>query len=379
MRELLLTLGTLFLVANAAADARTLQVGSGKKYKTPCQAFESARNGDIIEIDAAGKYDGDVCTITANNLVIRGVNGRPRIDAAGKDAQGKAIWVIAGNNTTVENIELSGCRVEDENGAGIRQEGTNLTVRNCYFHDNENGILSGKSADSEMLVENSEFARNGHGDGYSHNIYIGNVRKFTLRYCYFHNARGGHLVKSRAGENYILYNRLTDEAGSSYEVDLPNGGIAYVIGNLIQQSPTPDNSSLLAFGEEGPVTNSQLYVINNTFVNDYSTGLFVQVSRAVTRASVIVNNIFAGPGQICSQRNAIMSGNFSGGDPMFADRSNYDYRLKAGSPCLNSGTKSDPEVPILDSLMPKEQYVHPCRSEPRPVAGPIDIGAYETR
>ena len=122
------------------AYSRTLYVGARAEYRTPCQAFKNAQDGDIIEIDAAGIYSGDVCRISANNLRIRGVNGRARIDAAGRDSEGKAIWVIGGNNAVIENIELSGCRVRDRNGAGIRQEGINLTVRNCYFHDNEDGI-----------------------------------------------------------------------------------------------------------------------------------------------------------------------------------------------------------------------------------------------
>ena len=61
-------------------------------------------------------------------------------------------------NIVIDNIELSGCRVLDKNGAGIRQEGSNLTIRNCYFHDNENGILSGKNPASEILIEKAEFA-----------------------------------------------------------------------------------------------------------------------------------------------------------------------------------------------------------------------------
>ena len=28
-------------------------------------------------------------------------------------------------------------------------------------------------------------------------------------------------------------------------------------------------------------------------------------------------------------------------------------------------------------LTPIEQYVHPCKSEPRPVAGALDIGAFQ--
>ena len=51
----------------------------------------------------------------------------------GKSAESKAIWVIKGNNCRVENIEFSNCRVPDNNGAGIRMEGTNLTVSHCYF------------------------------------------------------------------------------------------------------------------------------------------------------------------------------------------------------------------------------------------------------
>jgi hypothetical protein len=59
-----------------------------------------------------------------------------------KTPGGKGIWVISGNDTVVENIEFSGAAVPDANGAGIRFEGVNLTVRNCYFHHNQNGILT---------------------------------------------------------------------------------------------------------------------------------------------------------------------------------------------------------------------------------------------
>jgi len=53
--------------------------------------------------------------------------------------------VIRGNDVIVENIEFSGARVPDRNGAGIRPEGRNFTVRNCRFYDCENGILGGQA------------------------------------------------------------------------------------------------------------------------------------------------------------------------------------------------------------------------------------------
>ena len=118
-----------------------IRVGAGKTYTLPSQAANVAKDKDIIEIDA-GEYVGDVATWYANNLTIRGVGGRAHLKANGVNAGGKGyLWVIKGNNTLVENIEFSGAVVPDQNGAGIRQEGTGLTVRNCSFHDNENGIL----------------------------------------------------------------------------------------------------------------------------------------------------------------------------------------------------------------------------------------------
>jgi hypothetical protein len=375
---MLILLSLLLSLSSAAistADVRTLHVGPGSKYETPCQAFADAKDGDTVEIDAAGIYDGDVCSVSANKLVIRGINGRPRIDAAGEAAEEKAIWVVTGDDTIIENIELSGCRVPNKNGAGIRQAGTNLTVRSCFFHDNENGILCGKNPASQILVENTEFARNGFGDGYSHNIYIGNIKRFTMRSCYSHQANGGHLVKSRAAENHILYNRLTGEKGCSYELDLPNGGLAYVIGNIIQQSATTINTAMLSFGTEDPVPSSRLIVINNTFVNDRNIGLFIQIHRMVTKRSMIVNNIFAGLGELCSQGTALMLANFSGSDPGFLNRAGFDYHLKMGSPCIDAG--ADLEILGMKTVIPSFEYVHPCKSKSRVITGPLDIGAYE--
>ena len=368
------------LVATAAAAADTLTVGPGQALSAPCAAVAAAHDNDVIEIDAAGDYAGDVCTIGKNGLTLRGVNGRAKIDARGKNAGGKAIWVITGHDTTVENLEFSGATVPDQNGAGIRQEGDNLTVRGCYFHDNENGILSGASAQSQILIEYSEFSENGFGDGYSHNMYIGNVARFTLRYSYSHDSKVGHLVKSRAAENFITYNRLSSERGStSYELDLPNLGRSFVIGNLIEQGENGENPSLLSYGLEGTAAGNprhELFVVNNTFVNDRPNGgTFVNLGAAVDVPALLQNNIFAGPGTLSNQASAVSRNNFSGGDPHFVGRAALDYTLEAGSPCIDQGSAPD----MMDgvSLTPEWQYVHPANARARVGVGTIDIGAYE--
>lgn len=355
-----------------------LQVGPGKTYAKPCAAFAAAQDGAIIEIDAAGTYAGDVCGIARSNLTIRGINGRPKIDAAGANAMGKGVWVVQGNNTTIENVEITGAKVADQNGAAIRLDGQHLTLRGSYLHDNEEGILTNNDGVSNILIEHTEFAHNGYGDGYTHNLYIGHVASLVFRYNYSHDAVVGHNLKSRAESNTITYNRFsTDGAGSpSYEVDLPNAGLAVVIGNVIQQPANNQNGGMLAYGEEGATNVSQqLYVVNNTFINDAASGTFIGVGSGVTTAILAQNNVFAGPGTVTSQAQAVLLTNYQGMAPGFTDRASYNLVPLPASPLRDAG--SAPGTGSSMSLVPAMAYRHIADAVARTVVGQIDIGAYE--
>jgi hypothetical protein len=375
-----LFIATALLWVACNANAATLQVGPGQTHATPCAAIAVAGAGDTILIDATGDYAGDVCAWSTNGLTLRGVNGRPHIDAAGNDSQGKAIWVISGNDTTIDNVELSGCHVPDANGAGIRQQGTNLTVRNAWFHDNENGILAGENTASTITIEHSEFAHNGAGDGYSHNLYIGHVARLVFRYNWSHGAVVGHLLKSRAARNDILYNRLTGEAGGteSYEINLPNGGLSYVIGNLVEQPSTSQNGAMLDYLSEGlgPNTDDRLFVVNNTFVNNRGNGTFLQVGTATGTAVIARNNIFHGGGTPSSQANTVLDHNCTGSGALFVDAAHYDFRLLPTAAAVID-TGAAPGSGGGQSLVPTSEYVHPHAGAARPMVGTIDVGAYE--
>jgi hypothetical protein len=352
-------------------------VGPGQQYSTPCRAAAESAAGDTIQIDAAGSYNGDTCSWTANGLTIVGVNGRPKIDAIGQSFRGRATWMVSGNDTTVENIEFTGAKGPANNGAAIWQLGTNLTVRRCYIHGNEDGILAGDNPSSHILIETTEFADNGYSDGFSHNIYINHIAELTLRFSYSHDSISGHLVKSRAAKNFILYNRLTGESGtSSLELDLPNGGLSYVIGNVIEQGPLTENSTIVAYGLEG-LTNpgSALYFVNNTVVNDdRRRGFFIRVAAAAPPV-LVQNNIFSGPGLTVDQPEARLVNNRETG-ALFVDAGEYDYHLNAGSTARDAG--SNPGTVNGYSLTPKFQYVHPACFETRTTKGAaIDAGAFE--
>ena len=280
-----ISISLLFFLCSPVLFATLWQVGPTRTYIKPSLVSSLVQNGDTIEIDA-GIYALDVARWSANNLLLKGVNGFAQLPSGGTTYGGKAIWVIAGDNTTVENIEFSEASCVDLNGAGIRQEGKNLTVRNCYFHHNENGILAGTVNPSNILIEYCEFGYNGYGDGYSHNLYINHVDTLTFRYNYTHHCNVGHEIKSRANVNFILYNRISDEdsATASRSIDLPNGGPAYIIGNEIEQGAFSQNSNIIGYGMEG-LTNpgpQDIYAINNTIINNKSTGNFFQFGNQPT-------------------------------------------------------------------------------------------------
>lgn len=361
------------------ATAITLHVGPGKSYPTVRAAAEAALPGDVVLIDA-GVYSGDVATWKADNVTVRAVGGRAHLKADGAQEGGKAIWVVQGRNFTAEGIEFSGAKVPDENGAGIRSEtnGT-LILRDCYFHDNEEGILGG--ADS-MVIENCVFDRNGAGDGKSHNIYASG-RSFTLRGSTTKRAIIGHNVKTRAKNNYILYNRIQDEASgtTSYEVDVPDCGRTYLIGNVIEQGPKSENQTIISYGAESASNPQDLYVVNNTIVNDHPNGgTFLQI-REGSRA-LIINNIFYGPGtpwaggRVTESRNYVEPSMQNG--PGFADPSNFNYALTSASPrqIVDAGESPGLSATGLD-LTPVSECGDDARSRARPRSGAIDLGAFE--
>lgn len=372
----------------ATVQAAVLAAGPGKTYATPCAAFAAARTGDIVEIEGANTYSGNVCYIATSNLTIRGVRGRPKIDAAGKNAQGKAVWVIGGNNVVVENVEIFGAKVPDRNGAAFRIEGTNFTLRNSFIHDNENGILCGANPNSNIVLENNDFGHNGDGSGQTHNVYIGAIASLVFRYNYSHDAVIGHNLKSRALVNTVIYNRFSTlaptEQGStaagrpSYEIDLPNGGTAYVIGNVIQQPAAYENSTLLSYASEASSGAADaLYIVNNTFLNDGANGIFINVHPRITKPAHIQNNLFSGRGTLASQAAATLQTNYKADQVAFVNRAAYDLHPLTNPQITGAG--SEPIVPPTGvALRPVMEYQHTASAAPRPPAVKLDIGAYQT-
>jgi hypothetical protein len=157
-----------------------------------------------------------------------------------------------------------------------------------------------------------------------------------------------------------------------------NAGTSYVIGNLIIQPDDNENSTMLVYGAEGASNAGQeLYVVNNAFINDArrgGTGVFV--GKDVKAPVLLQNNIFAGKGTITNQAGAIEQTNYAARDVDFVDRARGDLHPTENPRIINAGSAP----PVLASgmgLQPVSQYKHVASVEPRPVVGPLDIGAYQ--
>jgi len=307
-------------VANSKL-ARVLHVGPKGQYSAPSLAAAAARDGDTIEI-AGGEYPGDVAVWTANRIKIVGVGGRPHIKADGRNAEGKGTWVIRGEGTLVDNVELSGSKVPDRNGAAIRLEGRNFVLRNSYIHDNENGLLTNPNPASEVLIDHCEFARNGGSEGQTHNVYVGEIGKLTVQQSYLHHAIVGHNLKSRAAVNVLSENRFADEADgrASYEVEFPIGGQVLMTLNVIQKGPNAENSALVSFGAEGLAQRKHEFIAKrNTFVGQRPNGSrFIVFAPGVTSID-ISGNVFAGRGTLPEVSDVKANNTVQSGMPSNAD------------------------------------------------------------
>ncbi len=269
-------------------------------YRTPSEAFKNAKDGDRIEIQA-GKYN-DVGILRANNVTVVGVGGRPIIDGKGAIADGHGIWVIDGNNTTLDNFEM----LNEDNGlrgeaawdqAAVYLKGNNLTMNHMFIHDNLQGFFNRtKSGDTcDLIITNSIFDTNGDGGGHSHNLYVNhNITNLTMRGVWSRNCIGGHILKVRAFRSDIQGCLFTDSKGLSlgWFIDFPDGGNHKFVGNIVEHNNGNPGSTMLAFGEDvpNPIPN-YLLIAQNTFVND-GNGQFLDKIQKVT--AIIEANIFVG-------------------------------------------------------------------------------------
>lgn len=373
------------LCVSATAEAEILRVGPYEKFTRIADAAKRAKDGDTVEI-LPGEYRADVAVWGQKQLTIRGIGERPVLIADGASAEGKAIWVIRNGDFRIHNVEFRGARVQDGNGAGVRLERGRLHVSGSVFVDNQNGILTGNESDTELRIENTLFAEAPRNVDLPHLLYAGRIARLEVSGCRFHRGYEGHLIKSRARYNDIRYNLIHDGPGgeASYEIDLPNGGTAFVVGNVIGQSAHTQNPVVVAYGAEGHIwPASGLYLSHNTLLSERMAGAwFLRVWNDNLPAGTeikAVNNLTVGLGVFTLAAPGEFSGNVPAIGALLGGPDILDFTLAPDSILRRLGT--EPGQARGYSLAPAAEFALPIgtralQAPPRWAPGAFQTSGY---
>jgi len=220
---------------------------------------------------------------------IRALPGARLLGAA---VGGKGALVVQANDVTIEGLACSGIAVPSRNGACVRLEGRNLTLRRVHFFDSEQGVLAGGSP-GQILIEDSRFENLGR-DGQAHGIYTGGGELIIRRSLFLAAKEEGHEIKSRAARTVVEDSVVASLGGNdSYLIDIPNGGEAVIRRNVLQEGPASVNFTAIAFGMEGiRHAGSRLAIEDNLILMDRPSAIVVDSAGP---AASFVRNVVAGP------------------------------------------------------------------------------------
>ncbi|MFQ6048090.1 MAG: hypothetical protein ACE5K7_01845, partial [Phycisphaerae bacterium] len=255
------------LVWSSWAGAAVYEVGPGKTYTALADVpWSDLLPGDIVRIypkqDNQPYYEKLILEINGSQdspITIQGVLGpngeRPILDAdhatsagyysTGTNAERGLIIVGrntigTGDNIVIENLELrnaykgktwykpNGKKARyAENAAGVFvQNGANCVIRNCYIHDNSNGVFASNAVNGpvNLLIEYSHVENNGVVNNiHVHNFYI-SAEPQTIQFNHIGPmlpGSQGQQYKDRGSGTVFRYNWL--EGGPNGQLDLVDG------------------------------------------------------------------------------------------------------------------------------------------------------------
>jgi hypothetical protein len=238
-------------------------------------AIASAKSGAVIEIPA-GDYDLTDQKIYKSITLKGAADGKTVLRSAAVTEKGILV-PLTGVDLRVENITFSGAKSWDRNGAGIRHEGRNLTIVNCRFLGNEDGILSTGDKNGNILIERSLFRESGFGDGQSHGIYVDGAALVDVSDSKFVSTRIGHHLKSLSKKTVVRGTTFDDGHGrGSYAIDVSRGGELIAENNVFIQASDAENWSIINYDLTRGGSADGLTIVGNRVINRFQGGVFLR-------------------------------------------------------------------------------------------------------
>jgi len=245
-------------------------VESGRSFERLADAVRSIGGGVGTIRIAPGRYRDCAVQESGRIAFVAQARGTAIFDSA--ICEGKATLVLRGRSARVDGLVFLRTFVEDGNGAGIRIEKGDLVVTWSRFADSQCGIISAIDPSATISIDHSTFSGLGkHPDGNgAHSLYVGGYGGLRVTNSRFERSTGGHYLKSRAPRAEIVGNSFDDSHGraSNYMIDLPNGAVGRIAGNIFIQGRDKENySTMIAVGAERRIQPSAGLVIEDNIAS----------------------------------------------------------------------------------------------------------------
>jgi hypothetical protein len=274
-------------------------------------------------------YGNGMGNFNSSPTVVNCVFADNHLDDTGETGYGGGMYNNAGSSPTIRQCTFTGNTAYM--GGGIYFESSHPTVTGCTFTGNTASFLGGGMANlfASATVTGCTFS----GNSTSDTAGIGG---------------GGMAIRSN---NPTIITTLTN---CTFTGNVTNTRLSSISGG-----------AMLVIGTGPAITNCILW--GNTAPNDPAGGggIVVETGPGVPAPTVSYSDVQGGwPG----------TGNFDA-DPFFEDVAGGNYRLSAGSPCLNVGNSAAVTVPPF----PTDASGNPLDLDGSPrISGPaVDLGAYE--
>ncbi len=394
LRARLLALAGLFLAVPHSAGATLHRIGAGREFTT----LEAAINGHTWSPGDTLQMDAGTFAVTqmlrplgsgnaGRPIVVRGAGIGATVVSGQALSNSKALWDVEQNNQQwiFEDFTLAHMRGAQTNARGFFLVNcTDVVVQRCEVTDCWNGFMSTPAA-TRVTVQYCDVHHNGGLQGPAHNMYMSGGTDFLIQHNWIHDAQYGTCYKDRTHNLRLCYNRIENATIEGYEISLAGDGSgdqgdALLLGNLIIKCPTSANQTHLIRFEDGRA--GTLTLIHNTVIGQPRNVLVSSIARQTT----LHNNIFYSGGTVVSASAVTGTSNWLGSgrsvagltgslvtaSPLFLGPSAGDYRLAAGSACIDAGNAAV-------SPRPTSEWVPLPGTATRTVMGRgPDVGAFES-
>ena len=280
---------------------------------------------------------GDLCAPMTTNLQGKGllVNGH---DNTIRDCEIAHSWgnclTILGTNTTVYNCDIYDANWLGFECAALALNGGGHVIRNNTLHDTQRAALLCTSkfsmvpASPPSLITLNEIYRTGTAKTDNGGIY-----------CFMTDSNGTVISYNWIHDNY---NGYSDTLHSGDGIYLDNYSRNFVIHHNVlwnfTSGPRADGIRINNPKAGYPPNNVQIY--NNTMwnckmpINSPDKDWNGRIGIPYWTETKVYNNILL---MAVTFGQAQVGNNYTGADALFVDARNHDFRLKAGTPCIDAG------------------------------------------